>query len=50
MRRKIGKAFKVGRIVGWAAGRGYKYMVAIVNEDMKRPGECPPRCTGTYMC
>jgi len=49
MWRKIGKALKVGRIAGWAAGRGYKYVVVIVNEDMKRLGECSPRCTGTHM-
>ncbi|KAG6332517.1 hypothetical protein ID866_6567 [Astraeus odoratus] len=36
IRRKKGKGFEVGRIAGWAAGRGYKHMV-IVNEDMKKP-------------
>ncbi|KAJ3927903.1 MAG: anticodon-binding protein [Lentinula lateritia] len=36
IRRKKGKGFEVGRIAGWAAGRGYKHMV-VVNEDMKKP-------------
>ncbi|KIM53935.1 hypothetical protein SCLCIDRAFT_137791 [Scleroderma citrinum Foug A] len=36
VRRKKGKGFEVGRIAGWAAGRGYKHLV-IVNEDMKKP-------------
>ncbi|KAF9069804.1 anticodon-binding protein [Rhodocollybia butyracea] len=36
IRRKKGKGFEVGRIAGWAAGRGYKQMV-VVNEDMKKP-------------
>ncbi|KAF8825856.1 hypothetical protein HHX47_DHR6000746 [Lentinula edodes] len=27
IRRKKGKGFEVGRIAGWAAGRGYKHMV-----------------------
>lgn len=38
IRRKKGKGFEVGRIAGWAAGRGYKHMV-VVNEDMKKPSE-----------
>ena len=46
VRRKKGKGFEVGRIAGWAAGRGYKHLV-IVNDDMKKPSECPPCCTGT---
>ncbi|KAJ4473639.1 anticodon-binding protein [Lentinula aciculospora] len=36
IRRKKGKGFEIGRIAGWAAGRGYKHMV-VVNEDMKKP-------------
>ncbi|KAL4073010.1 anticodon-binding protein [Scleroderma yunnanense] len=36
IRRKKGKGFEVGRIAGWAAGRGYKHLV-VVNEDMKKP-------------
>ncbi|KAJ3917811.1 anticodon-binding protein [Lentinula edodes] len=36
IRRKKRKGFEVGRIAGWAAGRGYKHMV-VVNEDMKKP-------------
>ncbi|KAI6094324.1 anticodon-binding protein [Pisolithus sp. B1] len=36
IRRKKGKGFEVGRIAGWAAGRGYKHML-MVNEDMKKP-------------
>ncbi|KAK0189096.1 anticodon-binding protein [Armillaria mellea] len=33
---KKGKGFELGRIAGWAAGRGYKHM-CVVNEDMKKP-------------
>ncbi|KAJ7831888.1 anticodon-binding protein [Mycena leptocephala] len=36
IRRKKGKGFEVGRIAGWAAGRGYKHM-CVVNEDHKKP-------------
>ncbi|KAJ6539737.1 anticodon-binding protein [Mycena capillaripes] len=36
VRRKKGKGFEVGRIAGWAAGRGYKHM-CVVNEDSKKP-------------
>ncbi|KAJ3850880.1 anticodon-binding protein [Lentinula lateritia] len=36
IRRKKGKGLEIGRIAGWAAGRGYKHMV-VVNEDMKKP-------------
>ncbi|KAJ8094445.1 Ribosome production factor 1 [Marasmius tenuissimus] len=36
IRRKKGKGFEMGRIAGWAAGRGYKQM-CVVNEDMKKP-------------
>ena len=39
IRRKKGKGFEMGRIAGWAAGRGYKHLL-VVNEDMKKPGEC----------
>jgi len=39
IRRKKGKGFEMGRIAGWAAGRGYKHMV-VVNEDMKKPSQC----------
>jgi len=36
IRRKRGKGFELGRIAGWAAGRGYKHLL-VVNEDMKKP-------------
>lgn len=36
IRRKKGNGFELGRIAGWAAGRGYKHLV-VVNEDMKKP-------------
>ncbi|KAJ6616248.1 anticodon-binding protein [Mycena sp. CBHHK59/15] len=36
IRRKKGKGFEVGRIAGWAAGRGYKHL-CVVNEDTKKP-------------
>ncbi|KAF9269071.1 Brix-domain-containing protein [Marasmius fiardii PR-910] len=36
IRRKKGKGFEIGRIAGWATGRGYKHM-CVVNEDMKKP-------------
>ncbi|OBZ73574.1 Brix domain-containing protein C4F8.04 [Grifola frondosa] len=36
IRRKKGKGFEMGRIAGWAAGRGYTHLV-VVNEDMKKP-------------
>ncbi|KAJ7576914.1 anticodon-binding protein [Mycena floridula] len=36
IRRKKGKGFEMGRIAGWAAGRGYKHLF-VVNEDMKKP-------------
>lgn len=42
VRRKKGKGFEVGRIAGWAAGRGYKHLV-VVNEDMKKPSRCSTR-------
>ena len=32
VRRKKGKGFEVGHIAGWAAGRGYRHLL-IVNED-----------------
>lgn len=38
IRRKKGKGFEMGRIAGWAAGRGYKHLL-VVNEDMKKPSE-----------
>lgn len=38
-RRKKGNGFELGRIAGWAAGRGYKHLV-VVNEDMKKPSQC----------
>lgn len=41
IRRKKGKGFEVGRIAGWAAGRGYKHLL-VVNEDMKKPSVCRP--------
>ncbi|KAJ7273427.1 anticodon-binding protein [Mycena rebaudengoi] len=36
IRRKKGKGFELGRIAGWAAGRGFKHM-CVVNEDTKKP-------------
>jgi len=36
IRRKKGKGFEMGRIAGWAAGRGYSHML-VVNEDTKKP-------------
>ncbi|KAJ7743133.1 anticodon-binding protein [Mycena metata] len=36
IRRKKGKGFELGRIAGWAAGRGYKHM-CVVNEDSQKP-------------
>lgn len=39
IRRKKGKGFEIGRIAGWAAGRGYKHLL-VVNEDMKKPSVC----------
>ncbi|KAF9221323.1 Brix-domain-containing protein [Gyrodon lividus] len=36
IRRKKGKGFEMGRIAGWAVGRGYKHLL-VVNEDMKKP-------------
>ena len=41
IRRKKGKGFEIGRIAGWAAGRGYKHLL-VVNEDMKKPSVCHP--------
>lgn len=38
IRRKKGKGFELGRIAGWAAGRGYKHL-CVVNEDMKKPSQ-----------
>ena len=35
IRRKKGKGFEIGRIAGWAAGRGYGTLI-VVNEDMKK--------------
>lgn len=39
IRRKKGKGFEMGRIAGWAAGRGYKHLL-VVNENMKKPSKC----------
>ncbi|KAG8941760.1 hypothetical protein FRC03_003992 [Tulasnella sp. 419] len=36
IRRKKGKGFELGRIAGWAAGRGYSAML-VVNENTKQP-------------
>jgi ribosome production factor 1 len=36
--RKQRKEFQIGRIAGWASGRGYKHL-CIVNEDMKQPSK-----------
>jgi ribosome production factor 1 len=38
IRRKKGKGFEIGRIAGWAAGRGYGALV-VVNEDTKKPSK-----------
>jgi ribosome production factor 1 len=38
--RKKNKGFEVGRIAGWAAGRGYTSML-VVNEDRKQPSASP---------
>lgn len=43
IRRKKGKGFEIGRIAGWAAGRGYKHLL-IVNEDMKKPSVSSRAC------
>jgi ribosome production factor 1 len=36
IRRKKGKGFEMGRIAGWAAGRGYGALI-VVNENTKKP-------------
>jgi ribosome production factor 1 len=38
IRRKKGQGFEIGRIAGWAAGRGYGSLM-VVNEDRKKPSE-----------
>ena len=38
VKRKAGKGFELGRIAGWAAGRGFSHMM-VVNEDMKKMSE-----------
>ena len=38
VKRKPGKGFELGRIAGWAAGRGFSYVI-VVNEDMKKMSE-----------
>ena len=35
VKRKAGKGFELGRIAGWAAGRGFSHMI-VVNEDTKK--------------
>lgn len=35
VRRKKNKGFEIGRIAGWASGRGYSSML-VVNEDRKK--------------
>lgn len=35
-RPKKGRGFEMGRIAGWAAGRGYGNLI-VVNENMKKP-------------
>jgi len=35
-RRKKGKDFDLGKIAGWAAGRGYQH-ICVVNENTKKP-------------
>jgi len=44
MWRKNGKGLEVGRIAGWAAGRGYTS-----GNCVKRLSECSPCCMGTCM-
>lgn len=39
IRRKKGQGFEIGRIAGWAAGRGYTNLL-VVNEDRKKPSGC----------
>jgi ribosome production factor 1 len=41
IRRKKGKGFEMGRIAGWAAGRGYAALI-VVNEDRKTPSTRSP--------
>ncbi|KAI0313270.1 Brix-domain-containing protein [Amylostereum chailletii] len=36
IRRPKGRGFEMGRIAGWAAGRGYSNLI-VVNEDTKKP-------------
>lgn len=36
VKRKKGTGFEMGRVAGWAAGRGFSHLV-VVNEDMKKP-------------
>lgn len=38
VRRKKGQGFEMGKIAGWAAGRGYGSLI-VVNEDRKKPSE-----------
>jgi ribosome production factor 1 len=35
IRRKKNKGFEIGRIAGWASGRGYTSMM-VINEDRKK--------------
>ena len=39
IRRKKNKGFEIGRIAGWAGGRGYTSMM-VVNEDRKKCSAC----------
>lgn len=39
VRRKKNKGFEIGKITGWATGRGYTSLI-VVNEDRKAASEC----------
>lgn len=38
VKRRAGKGFELGKIAGWAAGRGFDYVI-VVNEDSKKMSE-----------
>lgn len=41
IRRKKNKGFEIGRVAGWASGRGYG-SILVVNEDQKKCSASPP--------
>lgn len=43
IRRKKGQGFEMGRIAGWASGRGYTHLF-VVNENMKKPSMYAHAC------